>query len=391
MSATIYYLILRHYQLSKLYSASAVIIILYIHSAYILTNSRPDSLISFLIACFLYSGIRYLETRSMIWNLLAVGSTILAVWTKQTGIILIACWYITLTINSQHIQNLYNTLLYIVLFYGLFHIESTSLYILKLNLMDGVRNGIDFRDFYNWILAKLLVLIPLLITAIIFCYKWLTNHKSLPTKQFIAICCLLLFCFNLLTSLKQGARIGYFTDFLSIALVGSYLFLHEFKLRLYNKIMAVCWIIGLVYFGIFSTNFAFACKDVSHVEMYRSEKKLAHYIEHKYLKDLPGVKIIVVESFFAGQWTKHFLSRYVSAFASDALDMSPLDYSHLPEYVKSGQIRYLVRFRPTKIEPLGHKLNTLKCIYDDNGVEIYSLSDKHEVDTSVNITSLLTY
>lgn len=396
LSAFIYASILKRYSLNYMQCASAAILILFVHSADMLTNSRPDSLLSFLIACFLYTGIRYIETTNSTWNFLAILSLVLAIWTKQTGVVLLMCWFIMMVITGLHKQNLYNILIYIILISALLFIERTDIRILKLNLIDGVKNGISFEEFHKWILFKLWPLLPILALSLIFCFKWLSGRSVSPptTKQFIALTCSLLFFFNLLASLKQGARIGYLTDFFCIAIVGIYIFINEqqkVKNKAYRIILAGCWIITVVYFGTFSTLFAKDCKDAAHLGMYNKEKSLARYIEEKYISAHPKARIIVLESFFKGIWVKQFLFRHTSAFASDALSMTPLDYSRFPEYIKSREIRYLIRFKPTRLESLGYPLREAKLIDSYDNVEIYCLSGNQQTNSKDNFISSVTY
>lgn len=393
-SALIYGTILKKYNFDNLFCASAVVLILFLHSANMLTNSRPDSLLSFLVACFLYSGIRYIETVNPTWNFLTVLCAILAVWTKQNGFTLFLCWFLLLIFNGFHRQTYYNILIFILSISVLVVLETTDIRILKLNLIDGVRNGIDLSEFKNWILFKLWPLLPILGIATYFCKKWLfiSSASSDKAKQFIALTCLLLFFFNILASLKLGSRIGYLTDFFCVAIIGSYIFIRDYaKEKDYKTILAGSWLIATVYFGIFSTLFVSDCQTASHLEMYRKEKSLAKYIKDNYLTEHPKTRVIVIESFFAGQWTKQFLFKHISAFASDALDMSPLDYSRFPKYVNSRETRYLIRFKPTNIETLGYKLKQPKFIAIYDGVEIYCLRCDEQVNSQGNFTASLTY
>lgn len=381
-SILFYCAVLKRLKFDYLSCFSLAIILLYLHSANILSNSRPDSLLSFFIALFFYSGIRSVQSRHYLWNILAIISALLAFWSKQNGIVLMGCWLLFTMISGGVLKSFLYLILFVIAIAFLLLSEQTDLEILKLNLIDGLRNSIHFEEFRLWIVNRLWPFLPIIFLSLFFCFQWLdfTDQQPQRVKLFILISCLALLFFNFASSLKLGSRIGYLTDYLCVAFTASYIYIRDLIAqkridhRYVSRSLKILWIWSVIPLGFISFKFVNAFADPVNLERYKSEKDLAEHFRKYIAPSHPDARLIVFENYIEGQWTKLFLFSRVSAFAHDALDMSPFNYSVFPELIVEGKIRYAISFSKSPLKLFDFDLNDASLLDNFQGKEIYDLT-----------------
>ncbi|HMQ48275.1 MAG TPA: hypothetical protein PKA00_12685 [Saprospiraceae bacterium] len=193
--------------------------------------ARPDSLFSFLFLAAIGTMMVYLKTGGQpryLW--LAVGLSALAIFSKQTAIVLppLVLGYVLL-IERRFGRFIQGALLFIVLFGLLFWLLSAgkpSVFIA--NVVGGVRNGIDLGWFFEYIYnASYKKFGLLLILGLLIIRSWWDIKGTDPLKSFIAFFLLFDLIYTHLIALKWGSTPSYFTEFVNITLIAAPLYFRE--------------------------------------------------------------------------------------------------------------------------------------------------------------------
>ena len=230
---------------------------------------RPDSLHDMFGLVSIYYFLKYSSSnkdnlKSYLMILLAVLTSALALFSKQSGIQLIII-FIGYSIISLDYKTCLKLLLVTVLVYGGFILFFDHIYdSFWMNVVGGVNNGYRIESLF-YILRKGLFIFILLPPTIIFLYFVFSKNllfKGKPAERLLAISALGTLIFAAATSLKLGSTSQYFTLFLNLSLL--LIVLEFYKISLaplskpflkYKYIIICCYVIGATLLcGLYAGN-----------------------------------------------------------------------------------------------------------------------------------------
>jgi len=185
---------------------------------------RPDSMHDALILWSVYFFIAYLMAgqRPGKFDFAAMLFAVLAIFSKQSGILLPGLILSFLFLTGDFRGFLNQSLLFILLFggfMGLFFMMYGEPFFE--NVIGGVANGINVRWFVLYILAPsfFIKIFPLIVAVAALSLYRGAIFKAEPAWRFLAYSSAGAFLFAALTALKMGSSIQYFSVFQTLALV----------------------------------------------------------------------------------------------------------------------------------------------------------------------------
>ncbi|MCU1441789.1 MAG: Dolichyl-phosphate-mannose-protein mannosyltransferase, partial [Rhodoglobus sp.] len=209
----------------KIHSLTAILascFIFQILSFWFLTSSRPDSLLVLLTSLFVYAVYEAIESKNnhSIWWILAILISVTAFFVKQSGAIHSIVLGMFCIVQGQWklvLKLIGFGILFFIIY--LFILPISSLSIFFMNIVGGVANSASWGWFYDWTLQRLLLQFAPLLAINVAVVAFIFKSKKSPFLLFLSISSIAFFLFATLTALKIGAGVGYYQDYLIVAVI----------------------------------------------------------------------------------------------------------------------------------------------------------------------------
>lgn len=353
--------------------------------SWFLTSSRPDSLLVFCTSLFIYSIIQACqdERRESTWWYVGIFISVTAFFVKQSGAIhsIVLGAFLISQGRWKLLLKLIFSGIFIFTIY-LFILPTGDLEIFFTNIIGGVANSVSWGWFYDWTLEKLLFpFAPILAVNTAISINGLFYRRD-QKIQLLSMCSIGFFIFAISTSLKIGAGVGYFEDYLIVSVVLTVVYFYErFDSIFLNKsvpVVILCFYLCIVsihcflfVFTKYSSNSLVAFKN-----KYVEQQKIAKYfIEDEKLKAGQWV-YICGSSNFNGYFLNHFLYNNNLIPFLDIVFLanknSTFDFSAFDTIVKNSKIRFVICEKGTEPKTIfGGKFTHLKKVKSTENLEIY--------------------
>jgi hypothetical protein len=189
--------------------------------------ARPDSLHDMLGIASIFFFSKYTVTHSqqkqrIILLLVSIILTALAVFSKQSGI-----QFIIIFGGFALMKGDWKTLGKIILFSAVVYLGLIGIFryinpAFFQNIIGGVINGIDVKNFISYIIFNKIFIIsvwPLILASIFFLVRYNSIFKGSEHERVLSICVLGTLVFATGTALKMGSTVQYYTVFVNLALL----------------------------------------------------------------------------------------------------------------------------------------------------------------------------
>lgn len=352
---------------------------------WILTSSRPDSLMVLLTALYVCVVFKAITSRSKsdFWYIFAIFISVSAFFVKQSGMVHAIALGLFCIYQYQW-KLLIKLVLSGLIFFGLYLLilPINSIPVFFANIVGGVENSVSWDWFYDWTLEKfLLQFAPLIICNFIITYYSLTHGESL-FYRFLAIASFIFFSFATATAFKIGAGVGYYQDYLILAVIQITLFFTEskrkslFQPEILRAILASYLIIVAVHCTLFVYMTYQKQPHSLYASQYFKEREVASFLmNEKKLVDKEWVYICHADN-FQGVYLKHFLFRNVLIPFTDLVYLADknktFNFQGFESMVKENKIRFVLAKKgevPKNV--LGYKFPDLKKIKTIDKYDIY--------------------
>lgn len=201
------------------------LVLFHVLSFWFLTTSRPDSLLVLMTTLFIVSVYYAFENNDQKLWFLAIFIGVSAFFVKQSGSILPISAGVFWLIRRDFKMVLKLTgfgLLTFGLYLAILPINTVDLFFL--NIVGGVANSVSWGWFYDWTLQHwLFQFAPLMVlNALVSAYT--IYYRPTGFYLFLVIASVLFFLFATSTAFKIGAGVGYYQDYLIVAVIQLVLF-----------------------------------------------------------------------------------------------------------------------------------------------------------------------
>lgn len=386
LTILVIWLILRkNKKINNLTSILASCFVFQILSFWFLTSSRPDSLLVLLTSLFVYAVYEAIESKSnkSIWWILAIFIAVTAFFVKQSGAIhsIVLGVFCIVQFQWKLLLRLIGLGILFFIIYLLI-LPISSLPIFFMNIIGGVANSASWGWFYDWTLRRLLLQFTPLLAINVVIVIFLFRNKQSPFLLFLAISSIFFFLFATLTALKIGAGVGYYQDYLIVAVILLVTYFAEnntsFSVENAFNMLVIC--IYLCFVSIHCLLYVYMSYTkvpLSNFEgKYIEEMDLANFlIKEKGLKDNQWVYLCNSED-FNGYYLNHFLYRNALAPFSDIVFLA--DRNHTFDFVKFRQmvdnkkIKYVISAKNTEpVTILGQKFQGLRKLRSTMTFDLY--------------------
>lgn len=306
---------------------------------------RPDSLYNLFFVCSFYCLILSAVKKTKIVVLIGGFCMLLAIASKQSGIILIPCWLLCISINysgKDIIQLLIAGALTLVVSCVIVGIDSIELF--YQNAVGGVSNGIDIAYFLNKYLSYFSE-IGIWILSSIFCMAYLI-HRQKKLDLILAISTLLLLSFSLVTSLKFGSGSNYYSEYLIVSF-----WLIAYILKIEKKQLNQKWLL-VVIFSVFTYQSMFRSLTTIWRTNYKidfgmlnKERKVSQFVLGQIDTDRKVLifddPIVRYRGYLANLLHNHTLFMQKSVFDCCST-VDKYDFSLFSSYLESGIVQYII-------------------------------------------------
>jgi hypothetical protein len=324
--------------------------------------SRPDSLYNLLallsIGCFL----KFLSGRKskpdVRFLLGAAAGSVVAIFAKQSAIYLPVLLIFYLLFYLKNVRQTVLSFLIMLITFGLFLMlgNGGSFYNFIQNTVLGVNNGVSIAWFVERIAIehfqkeRFINIIGLFVG-----FYWLARGLHHP-QRFLGLATLGSFLFALVTSVKVGAAPNYFTEFITLTVIGSIIFIvthdplfNRPSVRTYRH-TALFYLI-LVAFTLpprFLGKFEKKYRQVNNVgkQNYEANQKVAHYLYEEVNLE-PQEQVFVTTH--VHDYLNKLLYRNVIFPQKEIVIANPpgvYDYSLFGQGVREGTVAYVVASVP---------------------------------------------
>lgn len=317
--------------------------------------SRPDSVYGLLVMATLYAHLRAIQSgrpvREYGWLMGSVVLAALAIATKQSGVVLpllMTGYYAFL--RGQWLKaiglGVLTSILAASFLVGLMPEHDPVL--LYANIVKGVNQGMNFPSFKINIIDHYFRTFSMYNAVGLPLCIWLMQHPK-PAFRWLGWCVLVVFSFSLLSSLKWGSALNYFTEYVALTGIIGALWLDQWTLSAQAQhgvravlISAVCWAI-VPNIPNFNWSLIFRPNTLSE-ETYYQQKKVADYLtDSLHLNEADAV--FVTDYNYA--YLNGFLFRHCIVPQQDmtGIVMYPqrkFDYRNLDKQISQRGIRFLI-------------------------------------------------
>jgi hypothetical protein len=351
--------------------------------------SRPDSLLFMLFTVFIYfvaSAFHNPQKRDFYLNL-AIFTSVFSFFCKQNGMI----YPVILGFYFLYLQQ-WKTLIRLVLIGAITFVICTfafSFFEPKAffqNVIGGVVNSIEIGGWYGFVMKPLVFPFAIIITGgFVIGFKWIVFQKG-DFKAFLGWAVFILFIFDLVTGLKGGSNVSYFTDFLYIALLIIFIEIYTFELpsiapQVFLSVFAMCTILHCctsVTVGFNTTNIEY------YHHLFSSDTRITEYIEKKQaLKKDEYIYLGTLNTTYYLWYLRNFLFKN-NIVAYEELNMltaenKVFNFNRFDDLIKSGQLRFVI------VEKGVSPTNLFKAPFERKGAEFKLKTSMEYVDIYENI------
>ncbi|SFD04776.1 hypothetical protein [Spirosoma endophyticum] len=349
---------------------------------------RPDSLYNAFVIWTIWALVRWnasITTKQLTTGLaLTALLAALGLFSKQSAICLpiIVSGYLLFFSGKpwKTFQFLGFFLLFLAVLYVSFFREAPSL--IYANVIRGVSNGIDFVNFrYNLVDHYLRPFAWLVIPGVAISIRYLLFEKG--PRQLLGLAAFGLFLFALVTGLKWGSALNYFTEFtgLSCLLVADALW----QLRTIRSDWAnvgrlsLVMIVALVLpVNAMNFNWERVIHKAIDLTPYKEEQAVAQYVTRE-IKKYPGCLI------YSTQYNSSYLNAFLfrncivpqqDMIVGSAYELRTFDYTDLDRAAQDGRIQFLIARDGETEAPLSPpiRLANYHPVKSLNGYTIYKFN-----------------
>jgi hypothetical protein len=318
--------------------------------------SRPDSLYNLLEIAALYAMIRAIQAdrsrQEYRWLASAMGIAALAIATKQSGIVLpfIMAGYYTF-INGQWLKGIIIGggigVLSTFFLIGLMPEHDPTL--LYVNIVKGVNQGVDWSSFKNNIIDHYFRTFSIYNTIGLPLCIWLVRQPK-PENRWLGWCVLVLFGFSLLTSVKWGSALNYFTEYVALTGLVVAIWLKQQSLRLHRwesawPLLAFSAVFWAVVPNMTNFNWPLLMRPNALAETpYYAQKQVADYLTDS-LNLKPTDAVFVTNynyCYLNGLLYRNCLVPQQDMIAAVMYPRKKLDYSAFDKQICQQTIRFLI-------------------------------------------------
>lgn len=201
------------------------LVLFHVLSFWFLTTSRPDSLLVLLTTLFILTVYYAFENQDQKLWFLAIFIGVSAFFVKQSGSIMPIAAGVYWLVRRDFRMFLKLTgvgILTFGLYLAILPINTVALFFL--NIVGGVANSASWGWFYDWTLQHwLLQFAPLIVLNALVC-AYTLYYRPAGFQLFLVIASALFFLFATSTAFKIGAGVGYYQDYLIVAVIQLVLF-----------------------------------------------------------------------------------------------------------------------------------------------------------------------
>lgn len=350
-----------------------------------LTSSRPDSLLVLLTSLFIvvvYRAIEW-ENTNGIWWIAAIFIAVTAFFVKQSGAILSISLGVFCLITAQWKLLFRMVFIGVIIFcFYIFVLPTQGIEVFFINIIGGVANSASWGWFYDWTLQRfLLAFAPLIAINAAICIVSFRNEGSLYLK-FLSVCSVLFFLFATATATKIGAGVGYYQDYLIVAVVQIVVFghIHGWHLKVADELAT--WA-PVIYLGcaavhcLLSVYMGYTQIPLNHFRsQYVEQSDIARFLrEEKGLRD-GDLVYISASGDFQGYYLNHFLYRNSLVPFADIVYLADqnrtFDFSKLDELIRNRKIKYVISNKGKEpVTILGQHFPALQKIRTTSSYDVY--------------------
>ncbi len=178
-------------------------------------QGRCDTLEFLFSALAIYFITKTFSVQHLHLYILAALSAVLAVFSKQSGIVAVGLVFAVMLCQKQWKSLLISLLATVVSTGLLMWLSAESIQVFLANVVGGVRNPLDFKWFYKAILLNILQPAFIIAFGIMLTVKWLSQKTDI-FKAFLLFAFAAYLGFACLTVLKIGSHLGYFVPALTM-------------------------------------------------------------------------------------------------------------------------------------------------------------------------------
>lgn len=303
---------------------------------------RPDALLSLTFISALLFFLKFMKDTKNSSLIIASFLAVLALFSKQNGIqlpiIFITFSFIFCEFRTTVKVTVYYLFFFIILFLLFYSLYGTQFLIATIG---GINNPIDIIYGYQVWDNFFFKYMPFVILGIFISFIFLQKEKSNMLK-FTAISIIATFFFALVTILKQGSWINYFSEFFIIGNIAVALFLQ--KQTENTSLNAVGLKLGLLIFilfwGLNTFVHQYFHRHAEHLSsqpkiQYDKEKEVADFLE---LQNIPKGSYI----FTPLKHLKNLIPQFSILPNTEYYTTSKLDFSLVKKYTENGKISYII-------------------------------------------------
>lgn len=339
---------------NKIIAVLSALYIYHILAFWHLTGSRPDSLLVLMTSVYLiviYNALTASKGNELWWYL-AIFVAVSAFFVKQSGAIhsIALGAFCIATAQWKLLFKLIGAgILVFILYLLILPINTIPLFFT--NIIGGVANSTSVDWFYSWTIEKwvLQFAVLMILNFIISAYHFFT--RPTPFDLFLSITSVLFFIFTTLTTLKIGAGVGYYQDYILVSVVqiaaflssklGQQKFGGEFSRIGVSLYLAFVFVHCTVY--IFRNYKENASRNFE--EVYVEQRNVVNYLRSNGLAKQDWV-LMDGQLNFSDYFIGHFLYNQNLIPFKDLILLADrnktFDFSGLKRMVNNGEIRYVI-------------------------------------------------
>ncbi len=340
----------------KLIAALAGLLVFHILGFWHLTNSRPDSLLVLMTVVFLGAMFRAVTASDggNIWWYVAAAAAVGSFFVKQSGMIQVIVIGAFCVVEARWRLLARLVILSALVFLTMLWILPVNNYqVFFANIIGGVANSISFAWFFDWTLDKLLrTFSPFIALAFALSLHWIVKSGR-PLHRFVAVALPLFFFFDLAISLKIGAGVGYFQDFIIVNIFAAALFIadREELLKMKSGVLRNSLLLYLVFVCVHCSmyvGFRYFHEPMNRYKaQYIEERELSRYLYgEKALAGGEWVHLDIGGGDFRGYFLMHFLFRNVIMPFRDIVELGhangTFDYGEIGRMIAQRKIAYVI-------------------------------------------------
>jgi len=373
----IYYALTKWLNVSKIY-ALLISCTSFIGLTQLSFTFRPDALLTITFISSILIFIRFLQTNKISYLSIVALLSVISIFSKQNAIQLPIIFLTTFVLFSKY----KHALLYLSLYIGMFSVFAGYFYyqygdIFFISTIGGVSNPVNFSRAYqvwdNFFFKYMPFVLGFVFLSIIY-----LNDKKNKVHVFLSVSMFATLGFAVITMLKEGSWINYFTEYFVIGNIGVALYLSsitELKSKIYLKafllVFYILWggnVIAHQYFHRHSVHLS----KQPQID-FEAEMKIANYIYEN--KPEEGTYI-----FTPLKHLKNLLPEYSILPNTEFYSVSNSDFSEINNLINNRKIIYIITHgdlhSERTITNLKFNINEFRLQKEIDGFNIYTIDNE---------------